>query len=51
METIVSILATFTSPPDQSLIRDVPDSGATALLLSVGIIGLGALARFIKSKK
>jgi len=46
METLISILAT-----NQPTITAVPDSGATALLLSVGIVGLGALARFVKSKK
>ena len=44
MNTIISILASAPAQP-------VPDSGLTALLLGLGIIGLGMVARFFKNKK
>ena len=44
MEMLISILAT-----SQTII--IPDTGATALLLGIAVIGLGAVARFTKNKK
>jgi len=44
METLVTILATL--PPE-----NVPDSGATGLLLGLAVIGLGAIARYAKTRK
>lgn len=44
METLVNFLAT--AQPD-----NVPDSGATGLLLGLAVIGLGAVARFVKTRK
>lgn len=47
MELIYSILAA--NLPNCPI--HVPDSGATALLLSLGVVGLGAIDRFEKNKK
>ena len=49
MEMLISILATINLDPDK--IGTVPDTGATALLLGIAVIGLGAIARFTKNKK
>ncbi len=47
MNTIISILASSQTGPPQP----VADSGLTALLLGLGVIGLGIVARFLKNKK
>ncbi|MGK0237630.1 MAG: hypothetical protein ACI92G_001090 [Candidatus Pelagisphaera sp.] len=44
MEMLISILAS-------QIEANAPDSGATALLLGIAVIGLGAVARFTKNKK
>jgi hypothetical protein len=34
-----------------SIAQPVPDTGATALMLGGGLLGLGLLARFVKNRK
>jgi hypothetical protein len=34
-----------------SIAQTVPDSGATALMLGGGLLGLGFIARFVKNRK
>ena len=45
MEMLISILAS-----KGQTFCEVPDTGATALLLGIAVIGLGAIARFTKKK-
>ena len=42
MEMLISILASG---------FEVPDTGGSALLLGIAVIGLGAIAHFTKNKK
>ncbi|MGK0237628.1 MAG: hypothetical protein ACI92G_001088 [Candidatus Pelagisphaera sp.] len=43
MEILISILASGGA--------NVPDTGGSALLLGIAVIGLGAVARFTKNRK
>ncbi len=51
IETIISVMASTGSQPPITPQGNAPDSGATALLLSIGIVALGAIARFVKNKR
>ena len=44
MSTLITVIVASTVPT-------VPDSGSTGLLLGLGILSLGIVARLIKSRK
>ena len=56
----IAQVAPLTNPPPlmialcslvASIAQPVPDTGATALMLGGGLLGLGFIARFVKNRK
>jgi|GEM_PF-2151982 len=50
MDILISILATD-HPIECQVPGNVPDTGATGLLLGLAVIALGAIAKFAKNRK